>query len=77
MSVKSGDLTQIREVACGGGFLNPQASRIVHFGLGKRTGIDEITLRWVGGTVEKISGIQPNQRYLVIEGSGKGIPYQP
>lgn len=73
VTLTAGGVTQIREVRAGGGH-NVQNERIVHFGLGTNTQIDEVTVRWVGGNTETIAGLTPNQRYLVEQGSGSGQP---
>ena len=65
-------VTQLRDVRGGGGHSNTQNARVVHFGLGQATTIDEVTVRWVGGGTETIGGLQPNGRYHVVEGSGQG-----
>ena len=43
---------------------------VVHFGLADETSIDEVTVRWVGGGTETITGLAPNGRCRVVEGSG-------
>jgi hypothetical protein len=73
VTVRTGSLTQLREVPGGGG--TPQLSRILHFGLGAATTIDELTVRWVAGATEKVSGAQPRGRFRIVEGSGKAIAY--
>jgi len=65
-------VTQIREVKGGGGHSNTQGSRWVHFGLGDEETIERLTVRWVGGETEEITGLQPRQRYRIVEGSGTG-----
>ncbi|MBN1945978.1 MAG: VCBS repeat-containing protein [Bradymonadales bacterium] len=65
-------ITQIREIKGGGGHSNTQSTRVVHFGLDQLEIIDQVTVRWVGGDTETITGLQPNGRYLVVEGSGQG-----
>jgi len=72
VTLTAGGVTQMRDVQGGGGHSNTQHSRIVHFGLAQNTEIDEVTVRWVGGDTETISGIEPNHRYLVVEGTGTG-----
>jgi hypothetical protein len=71
VTLKAGGVTQIREVRAGGGH-NVQSDRIVHFGLGDNTAIDEVTVRWVGGVTETITGLEPRRRYRVEQGSGVG-----
>ncbi len=67
----NGDVPQIRDVR-GGGHSNTQNSRVVHFGLGRQATIDEVTVRWVGGETENITGLHPNARFRVVEGTGTG-----
>jgi hypothetical protein len=74
VTLEAGGITQIREVKGGGGHENTQSSRRVHFGLGRVPGIDSVTVRWVGGAEEEITGLEPNGRYRVVEGSGRGVP---
>ena len=72
VTLTAGGVTQMRDVQGGGGHSNTQHSRIVHFGLAQNTTIDEVTVRWVGGDTETITGIEPNHRYSVVEGTGAG-----
>ncbi|MBM4353743.1 MAG: hypothetical protein FJ109_08095 [Deltaproteobacteria bacterium] len=71
VKLKTGAVTQMREVKGGGRHMNAQDSRIVHFGLGQATSVDQVTVRWVGGKTETFSGIQPKHRYKLVEGMGK------
>ena len=73
VSLRAGGVTQLREVKGGGGHSNTQSTSVIHFGLAKESVIDEVTVRWVGGATETISGLAPNGRYRVVEGSGKGV----
>lgn len=72
VTLEAGGVRQMRDVRGGGGHVNAQSSLVVHFGLADETEIDEVTVRWVGGETETIRGIEPNGRYLVVEGSGEG-----
>lgn len=74
VSLTAGGVTQLRDVHGGEGQSNIQQTRIVHFGLGKNTSIDSVTVRWVGGVTETITGLAPNKRFKVVEGSGQGVP---
>jgi len=67
-------VTRLREVTGGSGHSNTQQTRIVHFGLGKKTDVSTLTVRWVGGATEQISGAAVNGRYRIVEGSGKAVP---
>jgi enediyne biosynthesis protein E4 len=66
----AGGVTQMRDVAGGGGQSNIQQTHIVHFGLGDATTVDEVKVRWVGGATETITGVEPRGRYRVVEGTG-------
>ncbi len=69
----AGGVTQIRDVRGGGGGPGgAQTSRVLHFGLADETSVDELSVRWVGGSVETIEGLEPRGRYRVVEGSGRG-----
>jgi len=72
VTLTAGGVTQIREVKGGGGHSNTQSTHVVHFGLGSETAIDSVTVSWVGGSTETITGLAPGGRYHVVEGSGTG-----
>ncbi len=75
VTLTSGTLTQLREVAGGASSGNSQVSRLVHFGLGAATSVDALTVRWLGGKTETITGAKPRGRYRIVEGSGKAVAY--
>ncbi|MFH2008668.1 MAG: FG-GAP-like repeat-containing protein [bacterium] len=70
VTLTAGGVTQMRDIRGGGGHSNTQSSRVVHFGLAQETTIDSVTVRWVGGSTEAISGLSPNGRFRVVEGTG-------
>jgi hypothetical protein len=72
VTLEAGGVSQMRDVRGGGGNGNGnvQSTRVVHFGLGSESAIDSLTVRWVGGATETITGAAPNGRYHVAEGSG-------
>jgi hypothetical protein len=72
VTLEAGGVTQMRDVRGGGGNGNGnvQSTRVVHFGLASESAIDSISVRWVGGTTETVTGAAPNGRYHVVEGSG-------
>jgi hypothetical protein len=51
--VYMGDEVMVRQVHAAGGYLS-QSSRTVHFGLGDRTKIDRVEIRWPSGHSERI-----------------------
>lgn len=72
VNLEAGGVTQMRDIRGGGGHENTQNSSVVHFGLGQESSIDHVSVRWVGGATEVISGITPNGRFVIVEGSGTG-----
>jgi len=74
VTLTAGGVTQMRDVVGGGGHYNTQCTAVVHFGLGDETDIDSLTVRWVGGATESISGAAANGRFRIVEGSGQAVP---
>ncbi len=70
VTLTTGGVTQMRDIRGGGGHSNTQNSRVVHFGLAQHTAVDELTVRWVGGATETITGCTPGARQRIVEGSG-------
>jgi len=71
VTIKSGSATQLREVFASS---SHQSSKVVHFGLGKGTAIDSLTVRWPGGATETITGAKADGRFKIVQGSGKAVP---
>jgi hypothetical protein len=69
VTVVCGKVTQIAEVAAGAGYLSSNDPRL-HFGLGKRTVVDRITVSWPSGIVQKLDNVKANQ-ILTITEAGK------
>ncbi|HEV8702337.1 MAG TPA: CRTAC1 family protein [Candidatus Polarisedimenticolia bacterium] len=59
VTLRSGGLTQIREVDGGNGYAS-QSSTILHFGLGTSTTVDEATIRWPDGAREGLRNLRPD-----------------
>jgi hypothetical protein len=75
VTITAGSLTQVRELKGGGGGTPPHGnSHWLHFGLAQAATIDKLTVRWVGGTTETFTGVTPNGRFKLVEGSGKALP---
>ena len=70
ITVTAGGVTQQRYVKGGEGHSNTQASHWLHFGLADHTAVDEVTVRWVGGATETITGVTVDAFNRVEEGSG-------
>ncbi len=58
-----------KEVRSGDGYISQSDLRI-HFGLGKESKADKITIRWPSGLVETLQNLPANQYYTVVEGRG-------
>ncbi len=63
------NLKLIKTLKAGNGFLG-QSSKWLHFGLGKKTGIEKIVVNWPGGEVEEFAGAKVDGHLLLVEGSG-------
>jgi tetratricopeptide (TPR) repeat protein/peroxiredoxin len=62
----------VRTVYAGNSFLS-QSSKAVHFGLGERTDVDEVTVAWPGGPAEVFRGMRADRRYRLVQGTGKAV----
>jgi thiol-disulfide isomerase/thioredoxin len=63
----------VKVVRAGEGFL-AQSSKWLHFGLGSHTGVQQVVVHWPGGNPETFAGLKRNQRYELVQGSGKSRP---
>jgi hypothetical protein len=70
VKIVAGDLSQIDEVRSGDSYLSQSDLRL-HFGLGKRTKVDLIEVRWPSGAVDKVTGLGVNRIVTIKEGQGK------
>lgn len=68
ITVITGDIQQIREVAAGSSYLS-QNSPEVEFGLGNHSMVDKIIIKWSSGIVQTLKNIPVNQKLVVIENS--------
>ncbi len=59
-------LTQIREVKSGSGYLSQSDLRL-HFGLGDRTVVDILRVRWPCGKIQILQDVEANQFLVVSE----------
>jgi thiol-disulfide isomerase/thioredoxin len=49
----------------------------MHFGLGQLKTIDKVIVRWAAGKSEEFTGLEINQRYQLLQGTGKAIRTTP
>lgn len=66
IELKAGGLTQVDEVHAGDSYISHSDWRL-HFGLGKATTIDEITIKWPSGKVEKLTKLAVDRVVTVTE----------
>jgi enediyne biosynthesis protein E4 len=60
------DLTQVSQAFNGAGFLSQDDPRL-HFGLGARTRVDSVTVRWPGAQVQRLVDIPADRLVEVVE----------
>ena len=72
VKVVAGDLTQIAEAHSGQGYQS-HFGMWPHFGLGKRTRIDRVEVRWIGGGVDVLHNIPVDRTLLITEGAPRPI----
>ncbi|NUN50415.1 MAG: CRTAC1 family protein [Candidatus Brocadiae bacterium] len=70
ITVVAGGLSMIREIRCGSGLGNHQDPPEAHFGLGKATRVDSITVRWPDGTltVQEFKGVAADRFVTIVQG---------
>ncbi len=70
VSIKTGDLTQTREVRSGDGYLS-QRELTLHFGIGDYEQVDSIEVRWQSGMRQLIKSVPANQVLSLEEGKNE------
>jgi len=61
---------QVAEVRSGGSYLSHNDMRL-HFGLGQRTKVPILKVRWPDGAVERFEGLAPNAIHAIRQGQGR------
>ena len=69
LKLKAGDLIQYATVRSGESYLSGNDPRI-HYGLGHKSEIDELEIRWPSGEMDTLRKIQSDQILIVQEGKG-------
>ncbi len=62
----------VQSLYAGDAYLS-QSSKCLHFGLGGKTEIADVIVRWPTGSTEPFREIRPGRRYRLVEGSGKAV----
>lgn len=67
VTVKAGGQSWSQQLTAGDGY---QASneRKLHFGLGARSQIDDVTIHWLGGQSQTLTGLAADSDWLIVEG---------
>ena len=69
VKLTSGDWSMTAERMGGMSYQSAQDPRL-HFGLGKRTGVDTLEIRWPSGMATRLTGLAVDQILTIQEGSG-------
>ncbi len=72
VEIVADDLRIIDEVHSGRGYQSHWGS-LLHFGLGAKQHVDQITVRWIGGAVSSYGAMAANRRVVLYEG-GNAVP---
>jgi hypothetical protein len=70
--VTAGDLVQVAEVHSGRGYQGHHGTRL-QFGLGRRSRVDRVEVRWPGGRTEVFTGLTTDRLVLLTEGTGSVV----
>lgn len=68
VTVSAGDLVQRAERRAGDSYLSHSDMRL-HFGLGTRTKVDSIEIRWRNGTIQRVRDLPANTFVKIVEGA--------
>lgn len=71
--VHTGERALQQYVSAGDGYLS-QSSKRLHFGLATAATIERVEVHWPGAPSETIDGVEPGQRYRILQGSGVATP---
>ena len=66
VTVASDDMTQMREVKSGSGYLSQNDLRL-HFGLDDAMSVDTLTVRWLCGKIQTLQNVETNQMLMISE----------
>ncbi len=69
IKITAGGMTQTSQVLSGASYLS-QSDLRQHFGLGSATKIDSVEIDWPSGTVDKMTNLEVDKFYSVLEGKG-------
>lgn len=73
VTVTAGGLTQIDEVHSGRSYQSDFGKRL-YFGLGSRSRVDQIQVKWIGGGVDVVRDEDVDRLVTIVEGNGVTAP---
>jgi hypothetical protein len=73
VTVQAGDLRMVDEVHSGRSYQSHFGTRL-HFGLGSRTSVDRVEVRWIGGGTNEVRDVGVDRRVLIVEGRDQATP---
>ena len=68
VTVRQGDFRSVNHVIAGHSYQSDSGG-LLHFGLPSRTEAIELEIRWPSGRIQVYPGVEPNQQFIVNEGS--------
>jgi hypothetical protein len=66
VTLRAGSRSQVKEVHSSGSYLSSSDPRL-HFGLANQERVDELVIRWPGGSSQKLTGIAAKQHLTLLE----------
>jgi len=76
VAVTASDLTQIDEVHSGRSYQSDFGKRL-HFGLGRRSAVEQIRVNWIGGGSDIVRNVGVDRLITIVEGRGLVPPPAP
>ncbi|MCH5373464.1 MAG: CRTAC1 family protein, partial [Planctomycetes bacterium] len=73
VSVIAGDVKRVTEVHSGRSYQSYYGGRL-HIGLGPRTHVDRVEVRWIGGGRDTITDLAADQRIAIRQGTATAVP---
>jgi hypothetical protein len=73
LRVRLGDVVLMRDRFAASGYLS-QPPEDLHFGLGDAAVVDELTIRWPSGVIDRWTDVAVNQRLMLTEGTSSQVP---
>lgn len=72
VTLEAGGMKQVRHTSAGSGYAAQQSARL-YFGLNEATRVDNLTVRWPSGLVERFENIGVRQLIHITEGRGMKV----